>query len=68
MPCKYNSPALLERVLIVLGEFEAKTFDQLFENTKALPFEDFIPIDGEFPVKGYALNSNLHSIPDCQAN
>ena len=34
----------------------ARTFDELFEGTKALPWEDWIPKDGEFPVKGYALN------------
>lgn len=55
-----------ERVLLVLGSFSADTFDALFEGTKALPWERFIPADGQFPVKGHALNSNLHSIPDCQ--
>ena len=56
-----------ERVLLVLGCFEAPTFDALFEGTKALPWEDFIPQSGKFPVKGFSLNSALHSIPDCQA-
>ena len=55
-----------ERVLIHLGGFPAKDFDRLFEGTKSLPWEDWIPKDGEFPVKGYALNSALHSVPDCQ--
>lgn len=55
-----------ERVLIRLGAFPAKTFDQLFEGVRALPWEQFIPKDGAFPVKGYSLNSALHSIPDCQ--
>lgn len=55
-----------ERVLIRLGTFPAKTFDQLFEGVRALPWEQFIPKDGAFPVKGYSLNSALHSIPDCQ--
>ena len=55
-----------ERVLIELGRFPAKTFDALFEGTKALPWEDFIPKSGAFPVKGYSLNSALHSVPDCQ--
>ncbi len=55
-----------ERVLIELGRFEAKTFDALFEGTKALPWEQFIPKNGAFPVKGYSLNSALHSVPDCQ--
>ena len=55
-----------ERVLIELGRFEAKTFDDLFEGTRALPWERFIPKNGAFPVKGYSLNSALHSVPDCQ--
>ena len=56
-----------ERVLIVLGSFPANNFDQLFEGTKALPWEQFIPRDGQFPVKGFSLNSQLHSVPTCQA-
>ena len=55
-----------ERVLLELGRFEAGTFDALFEGAKALPWEDFIPKNGAFPVKGYSLNSALHSVPDCQ--
>ena len=55
-----------ERVLILLGKFPANTFDQLFEGVRALPWERFIPKNGAFPVKGYSLNSALHSVPDCQ--
>ena len=55
-----------ERVLIELGRFEAKTFDELFEKTKALPWETLIPKDAAFPVKGYSLNSKLFSVSDCQ--
>jgi len=55
------------RVLMELGAFPAKTFEELFEGVRALPWEDYIPSDGEFPVKGYSLNSTLHSIPACQA-
>lgn len=55
-----------ERVLIELGGFEARSFDSLFEGVKALPWEEFIPKNGAFPVKGYSLNSQLHSVPDCQ--
>ena len=55
-----------ERVLIELGCFESKTFDALFEGTKALPWESIIPSDGAFPVKGYSLNSTLFSVSDCQ--
>ena len=56
-----------ERVLLVLGTFPARTFDQLFEGTRALPWEDFIPREGQFPVKGHSLNSQLHAVPACQA-
>ena len=55
-----------ERILLELGRFPAETFDQLFEGVKALPWEDFIPKNGAFPVKGWALSSALHSVPDCQ--
>ncbi len=56
-----------ERIQIVMGEFEAKTFDALFEGTKALEWERWIGKQDAFPVKGWSLNSALHSIPDCQA-
>lgn len=55
-----------ERVLLRVGSFPATSFDQLFEGVRALPWENFIPRDGAFPVKGHALESVLHSIPDCQ--
>jgi putative N6-adenine-specific DNA methylase len=38
------------RILVKLGEFEARTFDDLFEGTKALPWTQWIPQLGEFPV------------------
>ncbi len=56
-----------ERVCIVLGSFRAVTFEQLFEGTKALPFEYYIGKNNAFPVKGWSLNSKLFSIPDCQS-
>lgn len=55
-----------ERILLELGRFPAESFDQLFEGVKALPWENFIPQNGAFPVKGWALDSALHSVPDCQ--
>ncbi len=55
------------RVLMELGSFPAKDFEALFQGVYALPWEDYIPKDGEFPVKGYSLNSQLHSVPACQA-
>ncbi len=56
-----------ERIMLQLGSFPATTFEQLFDHTYALPWEDFIPADGVFPVQGYSLNSTLHSVPSCQA-
>ena len=56
-----------ERVLIELGCFLAGDFDALFEGTRALPWEQFIPLNGAFPVKGHSLNSALHAIPACQS-
>ena len=56
-----------ERVLIVLADFEAKTFEQLFQGVYHANLEDYIPKDGAFPVKGHCLNSQLMSVPDCQA-
>jgi putative N6-adenine-specific DNA methylase len=56
-----------ERVFIKLGSFRAETFEELFEGTRALPWSDFIGRDDAFPVKGHAIKSKLHSIPDCQA-
>ena len=55
-----------ERVLLEVGSFEAKTFDALFEQTKALPWERWIPKDAAFPVTGHSLNSKLFSVTDCQ--
>ncbi|USS89660.1 THUMP domain-containing class I SAM-dependent RNA methyltransferase [Fructilactobacillus cliffordii] len=56
-----------DRIKIIVGEFEAQTFDELFEGTKALPWESLIPMDGEFPVAGRSKKSSLHSVPDVQA-
>ena len=56
-----------ERILIVMGSFEAHTFEDLFQGVKALPWEDWIGKADRFPVKGYSLNSDLFSVSDCQA-
>ncbi|WP_312500043.1 class I SAM-dependent RNA methyltransferase [Enterococcus sp.] len=56
-----------DRIKIVVGEFDVLTFDQLFESVKALPWEDFLPLDAEFPVAGKSIKSKLFSVPDCQA-
>ena len=56
-----------ERVLLVLADFPATTFEQLFQGVLSAPLEAVIPKDGQFPVKGHCLNSQLMSVPDCQA-
>ncbi|PIC84662.1 class I SAM-dependent RNA methyltransferase [Sporosarcina sp. P1] len=56
-----------DRVRIIVGEFKAFTFDELFERTKALPWEEFLPVDAAFPVSGKSVKSKLFSVPDCQA-
>ena len=56
-----------ERVLIVLADFTAKTFEELFQGVYRANLEDYIPKNGAFPVKGHCLNSQLMSVPDCQA-
>ncbi|MCR5654735.1 MAG: class I SAM-dependent RNA methyltransferase [Lachnospiraceae bacterium] len=57
-----------ERVLIKVGEFEATTFDELFEGTKALPWEEYIPKDGRFWVtKAASVKSKLFSPSDIQS-
>lgn len=56
-----------ERVYIKMGEFSALSFNDLFEGTRALPWERWIGRDDMFPVKGHSIQSLLHSIPDCQS-
>ncbi|MHB8062690.1 MAG: THUMP domain-containing class I SAM-dependent RNA methyltransferase [Ruminiclostridium sp.] len=55
------------RVLLKIGEFKALSFDELFEQTKALPWDEIIPEDAEFPVEGKSIDSKLFSVSDCQA-
>lgn len=56
-----------DRVKIVVGSFPARTFDELFEGVKALPWAKIMPVDAEMPVSGKAVKSTLYSVPDCQA-
>ena len=56
-----------ERVMVVLAQFEARTFEELFQGVLHTRVEDYIPADGQFPVKGHCLNSQLMSVSDCQA-
>ncbi len=56
-----------DRVLVKMAEFPARTFDELFEGTKAVDWPDWIPADGEFPVEGRSHKSQLSSVPACQS-
>ncbi len=56
-----------DRVLVKIGEFEAKDFDTLFEGAKALPWDAWIHENGAFPVSGVSVKSQLESVPACQS-
>lgn len=56
-----------DRIKIVVGEFKATTFEELFQQVKALPWEDYLPLDAQFPVAGKSIKSKLFSVSDCQA-
>ncbi len=58
---------MAERVMIRLAAFSARSFEELYQGVKAIALERFIPLNGVFPVKGYSLDSQLHSVPDCQS-
>lgn len=56
-----------ERIQLLVGSFTARSFEELFQGVKALPWENWIDKMDAFPVKGWSLDSALHSIPDCQS-
>ncbi len=56
-----------DRLLIEVGSFTARTFDELFEGTRALPWQDWLPKNASFPVNGKSIKSQLYSVSDCQA-
>lgn len=57
-----------ERVLIKVGSFHAESFEELFQGTKALPWEEYIPKDGKFWVtKAASVKSKLFSPSDIQS-
>jgi len=56
-----------DRVLVRMGEFKATTFSELFDQTRALPWADWLPVNASFPVQGKSIKSGLFSVPDCQA-
>ena len=57
-----------ERVLLEVGSFTARTWDELFEGTKALPWEEYLPVDAKFWVaKAASIKSALFSPTDIQS-
>ena len=57
-----------ERILLKVGSFKATTFEELFQGTKALPWEEYIPQDGRFWVKkANSIKSKLFSPSDIQS-
>ena len=56
-----------DRVLLKQGEFEAREFEELFQQTKGIAWEELIPPDGKFTVTGTSVKSTLHSVPACQS-
>jgi 23S rRNA (guanine2445-N2)-methyltransferase / 23S rRNA (guanine2069-N7)-methyltransferase len=54
------------RVLVQVATFAAEDFDTLFETTKALPWQAWLPADAAFPVAGRSIKSQLSSVPACQ--
>ena len=56
-----------ERVLLLLKTYTATTFDELFDGVASIPWEELIPADAQFPVKGSSLSSTLSSVPACQS-
>lgn len=56
-----------DRVQIKLAEFQAMTFEELFQQIKAIPWEEWIEIDGNFVVNGSSVKSQLSSVPACQS-
>jgi 23S rRNA (guanine2445-N2)-methyltransferase / 23S rRNA (guanine2069-N7)-methyltransferase len=55
-----------DRVLLRLNSFDARDFGQLFDGTRALPWEEWLPAEAEFPVTGRSVKSQLSSVPACQ--
>ena len=56
-----------ERVLLLLASYKATTFDELFDGCYHIAWEELLPADAVFPVKGSSLSSQLSSVPACQS-
>lgn len=56
-----------DRVLLKMGEFKALEFEELYQQTRGIAWEELIPLDGNFPVTGTSVKSTLFSVPACQS-
>jgi len=56
-----------ERLQLKIGEFTARDFGELFDQTRVLPWNEWLTADAAFPVRGKSVQSQLHSVPDCQS-
>ncbi|MGI6204522.1 MAG: THUMP domain-containing class I SAM-dependent RNA methyltransferase [Anaerovoracaceae bacterium] len=56
-----------DRVFLHVAEFEAKEFEELYQMTRGIAWEELIPMDGKFDVIGSSVKSVLHSVPACQS-
>lgn len=56
-----------DKILLVLGKFEAVTFEELFDQTFELPWDELIPKDANFIITGKSFKSTLSSVPTCQS-
>ena len=55
-----------DRVLLVMGQFQAKSFEELFQGIKAIAWEDLLPEDARFPIRAKCVRSTLMSPSDVQ--
>lgn len=55
-----------ERLYLLLGRFDALSFEELFDGTSGINIEDYIESDDRYPVTGHSIKSDLYSVPDCQ--
>lgn len=56
-----------DRLFLKIGQFEARSFEELFDKTRELPWPDWLPKNASFPVEGKSIKSRLYSVSDCQA-
>ncbi len=58
---------IAERILLVCAQFEARSFEQLFDGVRKVNWSEYLPENAQFPVSGSCLSSQLRSVSDCQS-